>query len=79
MHPKYSDQPVATITAVYGTDVSTMSANDCLNAIKGNNAAAKALTDTGITSAYIEEQVAKYKAANEVLIRQLDSFAKPTA
>lgn len=79
MDPKYNDQPVANITAVFGRDVSTMSANDCLNAIKGNNAAAKALTDTGITSAYIEEQVAKYKAANEVLIRQLDSFAKPTA
>lgn len=80
MHPKYSDQPVAQITAVFGTDVSTMSASDCLNAIKSNNAAVKALTDTGITGPYVDEQVNNYKAANEVLLARLNSFVKaPTA
>jgi hypothetical protein len=80
MHPKYSDQPVAQITAVFGTDVSTMSASDCLNAIKSNNSAAKALTDTGITGPYVDEQVNNLKAANEVLLARLNSFVKaPTA
>jgi hypothetical protein len=79
MNPKYSDQPVANVTLVFGTDVSTMSASDCLGAIKGNNSAAKALTDTGITGPYVEEQLNRYAAANEVLLKRLNSFATPTA
>lgn len=76
---KYSDQPVANPTLVFGTDVSTMSANDCINAIKGNNAQIKAFEETGISSAYITERVNGIKAANEVLVKRLDSFASAPA
>lgn len=76
---KYSDQPVANPTLVFGTDVSTMSADETIRAIKANNAQIKTFEETGISSAYITERVNGIKAANQVLVKHLDSFVSAPA
>lgn len=76
---QYSDQPVANPTLVFGTDVSTMSADETIRAIKANNAQIKTFEETGISSAYITERVNGIKAANEVLVKHLDSFVSAPA
>jgi hypothetical protein len=77
---KYSNQPVANPTLVFGTDVSTLNPDQTMAAIKGNNSQIKTLEETGISSPYITERINGLKAANEVLVKHLDSFAAtPTA
>lgn len=75
----YSNQPVATPTLVFGTDVQDMNADQCICAIQSNNKAINTYGETGITSPYISEKIAGLKAANEVLVKRLDGFATPTA
>lgn len=78
MH-KYSAVPVATPTLVFGTDVTDLGANACIETIKSNNAQIKSLRETGITSPYITQQIAGLEAANAALVAQLDTFAAPVA
>lgn len=75
----YSDKPVATPTLVFGTDVADMSAEQCISAIQGNNKSIKTYEETGISSPYIVEKINGLKAANEVLVKRLDSFASTPA
>jgi hypothetical protein len=72
---KYSDIPVATVTAVFGTDVTTMKPDGIMATVKANNARKKDLLDTGIESPFVTKQIAGIDAANEALIKQLDTFA----
>ena len=76
---KYSNQPVASPTLVFGTDVSTLNPDQTMAAIKGNNGQIKTLEETGISSPYITERINGLKAANEVLVKHLDSFASTPA
>jgi hypothetical protein len=72
---KYSTQPVAQVTLVFGTDVSEMSAATCIATIKANQSLIKDFVDTGIESPYIEKQIAGLTAANAELVKRLDSLA----
>lgn len=79
MLDKYSAQAVATVTLVYGTDVSELSAKQCLSAIKANNDEIKSLTESGVTGPYVDQQIAARRAANAALVAQLNTFAAPVA
>lgn len=74
----YGNTPVARPTLVFGEDVATMSEARCLQLIKSNQDAAKALSDLGVESRTIETRIAEYAAVNTELVKRLDTFAPAT-
>lgn len=75
--PNYSNTPVVRPTLVYGEDVADMSESRCLQLIKQNQEAAKALESLGVASRTIDARIAEYTAVNAELVKRLDSFTPP--
>lgn len=75
MHQKYATKPIARPTLVFGRDVSTLTAEDCLALIGDYSKEAKQLAEgPAAESAYVTNRVASLKAAVAALTARLDTF-----
>ncbi len=79
MGNKYASTPIATPTLVYGRDVADMNEGELQNGIKASLATIKSLTELGVESTYIAQQVAAQKEVVALYVKFLDKFAAPVA
>lgn len=68
-----SNTPVQNVTFIYGRDVSTLSKQELIDAIKRAKGDIKAFADAGIESTYIASEVGKLNTAVDAMVALLDA------
>lgn len=68
-----SNVPVQNVTFIYGRDVSTLSKQELIDAIKRAKGDIKAFADAGIESVYIASEVDKLNTAVAEMVALLDA------